>query len=92
MTVEKSESLSGASVDTAVFEARQHEILELTAQMRSDEARIAQGGGAAANERQHEKGRLTARERIAGVPGVSNQPQGSVEPLQPGAALGPCSG
>jgi acetyl-CoA carboxylase carboxyltransferase component len=31
----------------------------------SEEARIRQGGGAKAIERQHSKGRLTARERIA---------------------------
>jgi acetyl-CoA carboxylase carboxyltransferase component len=35
------------------------------AAIRADEKRIAQGGGEKAIERQHEKGRLTARERIA---------------------------
>lgn len=38
------------------------EILEL---IRLDEDRIARGGGAENIERQHKKGRLTARERIA---------------------------
>ncbi len=33
--------------------------------MRQEEDRIRQGGGPKAIERQHEKGRLTARERIA---------------------------
>ncbi|MBI1900651.1 MAG: acyl-CoA carboxylase subunit beta [Planctomycetia bacterium] len=37
----------------------------LTAQILDDERRIAQGGGPKAIERQHKKGRLTARERIA---------------------------
>lgn len=39
-------------------------MLKLIAQLRDDEARLVQGGGIAAIERQHEKGRLTARERI----------------------------
>ncbi len=38
---------------------------ELTARIMAEEAEIAVGGGQAAIERQHEKGRLTARERIA---------------------------
>jgi len=38
---------------------------EITAQFLASEAKIRQGGGAKAIERQHEKGRLTARERIA---------------------------
>ncbi|MDX1948652.1 MAG: acyl-CoA carboxylase subunit beta [Pirellulaceae bacterium] len=38
---------------------------ELVAELRRQEAAIALGGGPAANERQHAKGRLTARERIA---------------------------
>ncbi|MGD9689960.1 MAG: acyl-CoA carboxylase subunit beta [Phycisphaerales bacterium] len=37
---------------------------ELTAQYLAQEAKIRQGGGAAAIDRQHEKGRLTARERL----------------------------
>ncbi len=34
-------------------------------ELREQERRLAQGGGPKASERQHEKGRLTARERIA---------------------------
>jgi acetyl-CoA carboxylase carboxyltransferase component len=37
----------------------------LVRQLREEEARIVQGGGRKAIDRQHEKGRLTARERIA---------------------------
>src|SRR5947209_12619591 len=37
----------------------------LVRQLREEEARIVQGGGPKAIDRQHEKGRLTARERIA---------------------------
>src|SRR4051794_38140290 len=37
---------------------------ELTAQFAVEEAEIGLGGGKAAIERQHAKGRLTARERI----------------------------
>ncbi|MCY2968644.1 MAG: acyl-CoA carboxylase subunit beta [Planctomycetota bacterium] len=40
---------------------------ELCAALRRDRERIALGGGAAAIARQHEKGRLTARERIAAL-------------------------
>ncbi len=38
---------------------------ELTARLMAEEAQIALGGGQAAIERQHQKGRLTARERVA---------------------------
>ncbi len=38
---------------------------DLARQLREDEARLALGGGPKAIERQHAKGRLTARERIA---------------------------
>ena len=46
-------------------EARERPMQELVEQLRRDELRIAEGGGRSAIERQHEKGRLTARERIA---------------------------
>ena len=39
----------------------------LTAELLAQEAQIRQGGGSAAIERQHAKGRKTARERIAGL-------------------------
>jgi acetyl-CoA carboxylase carboxyltransferase component len=45
--------------------ANRSSLAELTAQRRAEEIVIAQGGGASAIERQHAKGRLTARERIA---------------------------
>jgi len=45
--------------------ARERTMQELVEQLRRDELRIAGGGGRSAIERQHEKGRLTARERIA---------------------------
>jgi acetyl-CoA carboxylase carboxyltransferase component len=51
-----------------------HESLgQMMAQFREEEARIRQGGGAQAIERQHAKKRLTARERIARLidPGTS---------------------
>jgi acetyl-CoA carboxylase carboxyltransferase component len=40
-------------------------MIELVAQIKTDEERIRQGGGAKAVEAQHKKGRFTARERIA---------------------------
>ena len=45
--------------------ARERTMQELVEQLRRDELQIAEGGGRPAIERQHEKGRLTARERIA---------------------------
>jgi 3-methylcrotonyl-CoA carboxylase beta subunit len=45
--------------------ARERQMQQLVDQLRSDELKIAEGGGISAIERQHEKGRLTARERIA---------------------------
>ena len=44
---------------------RERTMQELVEQLRRDELQIAEGGGRSAIERQHEKGRLTARERIA---------------------------
>ncbi|MEX2176978.1 MAG: acyl-CoA carboxylase subunit beta [Pirellulaceae bacterium] len=40
-------------------------LTSVLAQLLADESRILQGGGTAAIERQHAKGRLTARERVA---------------------------
>ena len=45
--------------------ARERQMQQLVDQLRSDELKIAEGGGRSAIERQHEKGRLIARERIA---------------------------
>jgi len=44
---------------------REGQMQQLVEQMRRDELQIGEGGGRSAIERQHEKGRLTARERIA---------------------------
>ncbi len=40
-------------------------LAERVAEIKKEEERIRQGGGARAIEAQHKKGRLTARERIA---------------------------
>src|SRR5262245_13928883 len=45
--------------------ARERQMQRLVTQLRNDERKIAEGGGRSAIDRQHEKGRLTARERIA---------------------------
>jgi acetyl-CoA carboxylase carboxyltransferase component len=42
-----------------------HDLKQLVAALRQEEASLMEGGGAKAIIRQHEKGRLTARERIA---------------------------
>ena len=44
---------------------REQKMCRLVEQLRKDELKISEGGGFSAIERQHEKGRLTARERIA---------------------------
>ena len=45
--------------------ARERQMRLLVEQLLNDEMEIREGGGRSAIERQHEKGRLTARERIA---------------------------
>src|SRR5688572_1677966 len=45
--------------------ARERQMRLFVEQLQKDEAQIGEGGGRPAIERQHEKGRLTARERIA---------------------------
>jgi 3-methylcrotonyl-CoA carboxylase beta subunit len=45
--------------------ARERQMKLLVEQLQRDEVQIGEGGGRSAIERQHEKGRLTARERIA---------------------------
>ena len=66
MTNQKSGSPPGSllSVDSSLFESRQREMQKLVHQLRADEAQISEGGGTANIERQHSKGRLTARERL----------------------------
>jgi len=47
------------------FEKNMREMARLVTEVRNQEQQIAEGGGAKAIETQHNKGRLTARERIA---------------------------
>ncbi|HEX4485649.1 MAG TPA: carboxyl transferase domain-containing protein, partial [Terriglobales bacterium] len=49
---------------TARFEANMRFLADLVSQVRNEEELIREGGGAKAIESQHNKGRLTARERI----------------------------
>ncbi len=49
------------------FEKNTRRIVELLTQIKNEEEQIRQGGGVKAIESQHKKGRLTARERIAGL-------------------------
>ena len=46
------------------FESNMRAVAELVAQVRNEEEKIREGGGAKAVESQHAKSRLTARERI----------------------------
>jgi 3-methylcrotonyl-CoA carboxylase beta subunit len=50
---------------TAVFEQNNRAMVERLTQIKNEEEKIRQGGGAKAVEGQHKKNRLTARERIA---------------------------
>src|SRR6204780_1998605 len=50
---------------SARFEANMRFLADVMPQVRNEEVKIAEGGGAKAIESQHNKGRLTARERIA---------------------------
>jgi acetyl-CoA carboxylase carboxyltransferase component len=47
------------------FEKNTRRLIDLVTNLKNEEERISQGGGAKAIESQHKKGRLTARERIA---------------------------
>jgi len=47
------------------FEKNTRQMVDLLTEIKNEEERIRQGGGAPAIERQHKKGRLTARERIS---------------------------
>jgi 3-methylcrotonyl-CoA carboxylase beta subunit len=49
---------------SARFEANMRFMADLVSQIRNEEEKIREGGGATAIESQHKKGRLTARERI----------------------------
>ena len=50
---------------TAVFEQNNRAMVERLTQIKNEEEKIRQAGGAKAVEGQHKKNRLTARERIA---------------------------
>jgi 3-methylcrotonyl-CoA carboxylase beta subunit len=50
---------------SARFEANMRFLADVVSQVRNDEEKVREGGGAKAIESQHGKGRLTARERIA---------------------------
>jgi 3-methylcrotonyl-CoA carboxylase beta subunit len=56
---------TAASRDAADFKKNTRALVDLVAEIKNQEERIRQGGGAKAIEAQHKKGRLTARERIA---------------------------
>src|SRR5437899_640597 len=60
-------SLLPSKVDptSARFEANMRFMADLVSQMRNEEEKICEGGGAKAIENQHSKRRLTARERIS---------------------------
>jgi len=50
---------------SAAFKADSRQMIDRQMEIKNEEERICQGGGAKAIESQHKKGRLTARERIA---------------------------
>src|SRR6202162_2211470 len=50
---------------SARFEANMRFLADMVSQVRNEEEKIREGGGAKAIEGQHNKGRLTARERIS---------------------------
>src|SRR5580692_4231404 len=62
----KSSNVLTTSVDptSARFEANMRFLADLMSQVRNENEKISEGGGARAVENQHAKGRLTARERI----------------------------
>ncbi|HEX5282841.1 MAG TPA: acyl-CoA carboxylase subunit beta [Bryocella sp.] len=55
---------SRLDTNAAKFERNREATLRLLEEVRAEEARIREGGGAKAVEAQHKKGRLTARERL----------------------------
>jgi 3-methylcrotonyl-CoA carboxylase beta subunit len=52
-------------LDSPEFEKNSHRLVQLVSEIKNEEERIREGGGAKAIESQHKKSRLTARERIA---------------------------
>src|ERR1700756_4381890 len=65
--------VSGTVIETQVdaksadFEKNSRQMVDRLTEIKNEEERIRQGGGAKAIEAQHKKGRLTARERIANL-------------------------
>ncbi len=63
--------MSGTVIETQVdaksadFEKNSRQMVDRLTEIKNEEERIRQGGGAKAIESQHKKRRLTARERIA---------------------------
>src|ERR1700741_2429727 len=51
--------------NSPVFEQNTRRMVDLLTEIKNEEARLQEGGGAKAADAQHKKGRLTARERIA---------------------------
>ncbi len=68
---EQTSSAAGNVLSTAVdatsarFEKNMRAMADLVSTIRNEEEKMREGGGARATEAQHQKGRLTARERIA---------------------------
>src|SRR4051794_33704882 len=56
--------MSRVDPTSARYEANMRFVADLVSQVRNEEEKIREGGGAKAIESQHGKGRLTARERI----------------------------
>ena len=56
---------SNVNRESPDFEKNTRRIIELLTEIKNEEQKIREGGGAKAIESQHKKGRLTARERIA---------------------------
>src|SRR5215471_21161929 len=66
MAGENSSSILGTKIDATSrrFETNMRYMADLVSTLRNEEEQIREGGGAKAIESQHNKGRLTARERI----------------------------
>ena len=56
---------SSINAKSPQFEKNAHQMVDLLTQIKNEEEQIREGGGAKASESQHQKNRLTARERIA---------------------------
>ncbi|HTS13492.1 MAG TPA: acyl-CoA carboxylase subunit beta [Candidatus Limnocylindrales bacterium] len=56
---------TGVDTKTPGFQKNSRQMIDRLTELKNEEERIRQGGGAKAIESQHKKGRLTARERIA---------------------------